>query len=340
MTIAPVPEPAGPVRRHVNGWALGRFQDGPGHGAGHFAGLVTGDRVIRLEPDKVVNGPATIRALLDDWGRVRPVLADLAAAAGPGDGVPLGDLRAGAPVEPRQIFQAGANYREHVAEIIVSGREPGDTRSDDELRRAAETLMDERARAGSPFFFAGLPAAICGPDDDVLLPPEAAQVDWEAELAVVIGTRARRVPRERALDHVAGYTVCNDISARDLQFPAEHRPLGGDWIRAKNRPTFLPTGPFLVPADQVGDYRDLEITFELNGERLQRDIPRNMLFDLPTLIAHVSAATTLLPGDLILTGSPAGNGGHWRRWLQPGDVMVTAIAGLGTQRNTCVLEDA
>ena len=323
------------LHRRVDGWALGRFQDGPDL----FTALVVGDRVIRLEPGSVVNGPATSRALLDDWGRVHPVLAGLAEAAGPEDGVPLGSLRVAAPVEPRQIFQAGANYRSHVAEIIVSGREPGDTRSDDELRRVAEALMDERARTGSPFFFSGLPAAICGPDDDVLLPPEAAQVDWEAELAVVIGTKARRVPRERALDYVAGYTVCNDISARDLQFPAEHRPLGGDWIRAKNRPTFLPTGPFLVPADQVGDHRDLEITFELNGERLQQDTPRNMLFDLRTLIAAASAATTLLPGDLILTGSPAGNGGHWGRWLQPGDVMVTAISGLGAQRNTCVLED-
>ena len=160
------------MERHVNGWALGRFKDGPDL----FAALVVGDRVIRLEPDQVVNGPATIRALLDDWERVRPVLAGLAAAAGPADGVPLASLRVAAPVEPRQIFQAGANYRTHVAEIIVSGREPGDTRSDDELRRVAEAIMDERARTGSPFFFAGLPAAICGPDDDVLLPPESAQV--------------------------------------------------------------------------------------------------------------------------------------------------------------------
>lgn len=323
------------VHRHVGGWALGRFQDG----RDLFAGLAVKDRVIRLQPDGVVSGPATIRALLDDWARVRPILAELASTAGPDDGAPLSGLRLAAPVEPRQIFQAGANYRAHVAEIIVSGRASGDTRSDEELRRAADALMDEQARTGSPFFFTGLPAAICGPDDDVVLPPEAAQVDWEAELAVVIGTTARRVPRKQAMEHVAGYTICNDISARDLQFPAEHRPLGGDWVRAKNRPTFLPTGPFLVPADQVPDHRDLEITFELNGERLQQDVPRNMLFDVPALIAEASAATTLFPGDLILTGSPAGNGGHWKRWLQPGDVMVTAIAGLGTQRNTCIRED-
>ncbi|SHN46749.1 fumarylacetoacetate hydrolase family protein [Cryptosporangium aurantiacum] len=320
------------MTRSVNGWALGRFDDG----VSEFAALVVGDRAIRLQDDGLTKGPATIRALLDDWAWTHPRLADLAASGA--DGIPLAGLRTLAPVEPRQILQAGANYRSHVAQIIVSSRAADDPRSDDELRRFAEEMMDERARTGSPFFFSGMPAAICGPDDDVLLPSESAQVDWEAELAVVIGAVARRVPRERALDYVAGYTVCNDISARDLQFPAEHKALGGDWVRAKNRPTFLPTGPFLVPADQVGDHRDLEITFDLNGERLQQDLPRNMLFDVPTLIAEASAATTLYPGDLILTGSPAGNGGHYDRWLRPGDVMVTAIAGLGAQRNTCVPE--
>lgn len=322
--------------RHVDGWALGRFDDG----VEVFAGLIVGERVVRLEPDGPIKGEVTVRALLDDWSTVLPQLSELASSVAPGDGIPLSGLRVLVPVEPRQIFQAGANYRSHVAEIIVSGRAADDPRSDDELREAAKQMMDERARTGSPFIFSGLPAALCGPDDPVILPPESAQVDWEAELAVVVGQVARRVPRERAMEHVAGYTVCNDISARDLQFPAEHRPLGGDWLRAKNRPTFLPTGPFLVPADQVGDHRDLEITFDLNGERMQRDVPRNMLFDLPTLIAEASAATTLYPGDLVLTGSPAGNGGHWKRWLQPGDVMETAIAGLGVQRNTCVREDA
>jgi 2-keto-4-pentenoate hydratase/2-oxohepta-3-ene-1,7-dioic acid hydratase in catechol pathway len=330
--------------RHVEGWALGRFIAPAGDTTAEtpagepFAGLVTGERVVRLVPDALVDGPATIRAVLDDWPRAHPLLADLARTVGAEDGVALAELTVLAPVEPRQILQAGANYRDHVAQIIISGRAADDTRSEEELRRAAEEMMDERARTGSPFLFSGLPAAICGPDDDVLLPPESAQVDWEAELAVVIGATARRVSREDALAHVAGYTVCNDVSARDLQFPAEHRPLGGDWLRAKNRPTFLPTGPFLVPADQVGDHRDLEITFALNGDRLQRDVPRSMLFDVPTLIAEASAATTLFPGDLILTGSPAGNGGHWNRWLQHGDVMETAIAGLGVQRNRCVKE--
>jgi 2,4-didehydro-3-deoxy-L-rhamnonate hydrolase len=323
------------MTRSVDGYALGRFDDG----AGPFSGLVVGDRVLRLVDDGLVKGPATYVALLEDWAAVAPRLGELAAEATAADGIPLADLRTLAPVEPRQVFQAGANYRSHVAQVIVSSAAPDDPRSEEELRRHAEEVMDETARGGSPFVFVSLPTAICGPDDDVVLPPEAAQVDWEAELAVVIGSRAHRVPRKRAMEHVAGYTVCNDISARDLQFPPQHKALGGDWLRAKSRPTFLPTGPFLVPADRVADHRQLRITLDLNGERKQDDVPANMLFDVPALIASVSAAVTLLPGDLLLTGSPAGNGGHWKRWLQPGDVMEAAIEGLGGQRNRCVAQE-
>ncbi|SFT08444.1 fumarylacetoacetate hydrolase family protein [Saccharopolyspora flava] len=315
------------MTRRVDGYALGTFSDG----SGEFAGLVSGDRVLPLEA-------ATVRDLLDDWESVRTRLPDLAAGLADGGGRPLAELTVKPPVMPRQIFQAGANYRSHVAEIVLSGREPDDTRSDEELRREAETMMDEKARTGSPFFFAGLPAAICGPDDDVLLPAESAKVDWEVELTAVIGKTAHRVPRERAMEHVAGFTVCNDISARDLQFPPEHRPLGGDWIRAKNRPTFLPTGPFIVPVEVLPDYRELEITLDLNGERKQSDVPANLLFDVEAIIAAASTATTLHPGDLVLTGSPAGNGGKWQRWLGPGDVMEAGISGIGVQRNTCVQE--
>lgn len=322
------------MTRWVDGYALGTFSDGT---AG-FAGLVSGDRVLRLDNRGPVKEPATVRSLLEDWATVRPRLAELAATLHGDVGEPLAGLTVLAPVEPRQILQAGANYRDHVAEIVVSGREPGDTRSDEELRRAAEKMMDDKVATGSPFLFSGLPAAICGPDDDVLLPAESDQVDWEVELAVVIGATARRAPRERAMEHVAGYTVCNDISARDLQFPPEHRPLGGDWVRAKNRPTFLPTGPFLVPADLVPDYRRLELTLDLNGERKQSDVAANLLFDVEALVAAASTATTLYPGDLVLTGSPAGNGGAWQRWLRPGDVLEAAISGIGAQRNTCVAE--
>ena len=324
------------MTRSVDGHALGRFDDG----AGAFSGLVVGDRVLRLLDDGLVKGPATYQALLAQWDVVAPRLRELAAEVTPSDGIALADLRVLAPVEPRQVFQAGANYRSHVAQILLSSSDPDDPRTEDELRRYAESVMDETARSGSPFVFVSLPSAICGPDDDVVLPPEASQVDWEAELAVVIGRRTHKVSREDAMDHVAGFTVCNDISARDLQFPPQHKALGGDWLRAKSRPTFLPTGPFLVPADQVGDHRRLRITLDLDGERKQDDVPANMLFDVPSLIASVSAAAVLLPGDLLLTGSPAGNGGHWKRWLRPGDVMEAAIEGLGAQRNRCVAEES
>ncbi|MER7453451.1 fumarylacetoacetate hydrolase family protein [Nocardia beijingensis] len=323
------------MARWVDGYAIGTFSCG----ADTFVGLVTGDQVVRLEPASAAGvGPLTVRAVLEQWELWGPRLGELARTVKPGHGVPLTELVVHAPHEPRQILQAGANYRSHVVEILVSGREPGDTRSDKELRASAEDLMDARARNGTPFFFSGLPAAMTGPDDRVVLPAESQCVDWEAELAVVLGRKAHRVSREQAMDCVAGYTVCNDISARDLQFPTEHKLLGGDWIRAKNRPTFLPTGPFVVPAALVPDYRDLEISFDLNGERMQSDKPANLLFDVESLIVAASAATVLYPGDLILTGSPAGNGGYWKRWLRPGDVLEASISRIGSQRNVCVAE--
>ncbi len=318
------------MTRSLPHYGLGTFSDG----TTEFAGLVAGDRVLPLHPNQLVEGPATVRDLLEHWDQVRPQLPVLAATAAQ-DGTPLSQLRILPPVQPRHIFQAGANYRSHVAEIIVSGKAEDDPRTEEQLRADAEKMMDDRARTGSPFFFAGAASAMCGADDDVLLVPESQQMDWEAELTVVIGTPATNVSPDQALQHVAGYTVANDVSARDLQFPKEHQPLGGDWWRSKNRPTFLPIGPVIVPAELLGDYRDLEITFDLNGQRMQHDRAANMLFDVPTLIAQASAITTLLPGDLILTGSPAGNGGHWKRWLAPGDVMEAGVSGIGTLRNTC-----
>ncbi|WP_280350494.1 fumarylacetoacetate hydrolase family protein [Nocardia abscessus] len=318
------------MNRKVEGYGLGTFADGEKV----FAGLISGDRVIEIAPEQLGAGIVDTADLFTAWPAVREALPEIAATAATA-GRPVSQLRILPPVQPRHIFQAGANYRSHVAEIIVSGKADDDQRTTAELEAAAEAMMDERAAKGSAFLFAGLASAMCGADDDIRLVPESSRTDWEAELVVVIGAVADNVTRDHALDHVAGYTVANDISARDLQFPAEHRPLGGDWLRAKNRPTFLPVGPFIVPADQLGDYRDLEIELRLNGERMQHDRAANMLFDVPALVAQASAITPLQPGDLILTGSPAGNGGKWQRWLAPGDVLETSISGIGTLRNAC-----
>ncbi|MGC4961316.1 fumarylacetoacetate hydrolase family protein [Gordonia sp. SL306] len=318
------------MTRWIDHYGLGTFSDHDHT----FAGVVAHDLVLEIPANALTDGPATVLGVLDNWAEARTQLPGLAQSALSG-GAPLAELCVRPPVQPRQIFQAGANYRSHVAEIIVSGKAGDDNRTDEQLRAAAEKMLDERAATGSAFLFAGLPSAMCGADDEVILIADSTQTDWEAELTVVIGSVTDNVAPDDALSHVAGYTIANDISARDLQFPAEHRPLGGDWLRAKNRPTFLPVGPFIVPADVVGDYRDLELTLDLNGKRMQQDKAANMIFDVPALVAQASQITPLQPGDLILTGSPAGNGGKWQRWLRPGDVLETQISGLSSLRNTC-----
>ncbi len=188
--------------------------------------------------------------------------------------------------------------------------------------------------------FIGLASAICGPDDNVVLPDIGTQHDWELELGVVIGREAYRVGTEDALSHVAGYVIANDLTTRDRVFRPDMPGLGTDWLAGKNAPTFLPLGPWLVPAAFVPDPARLRVTLKLNGETMQDETTADMIFGVPELIAHVSAITPLRPGDLLLTGSPAGNGAHYGRYLQPGDVMEATITGgavdLGTQRNRCV----
>ena len=159
--------------------------------------------------------------------------------------------------------------------------------------------------------FTGAVSAMCGPYDDVMLPTGTSKNDFELELAAVIGSPARRVSREDALDHVAGYTIVNDITTRERVWRRDLPELGTDWFRAKNAPTFLPTGPFLVPAEFVGDPMDLQITLRLNGQVMQDESTKDMIFDVAQLVSYCSQIATLLPGDLVLTGSPAGNGMHW-----------------------------
>jgi 2-keto-4-pentenoate hydratase/2-oxohepta-3-ene-1,7-dioic acid hydratase in catechol pathway len=170
-----------------------------------------------------------------------------------------------------------------------------------------------------------------------VLPARSETHDWELELAVVIGREAFQVTPEQAMEHVAGYTIVNDITTRDLVFRPDMKEIGTDWYRSKNAPGFLPTGPFLVPASAV-DSSDLRITLELNGEVKQDSTTADLLFGIPRLISVASQTTALLPGDLLLTGSPPGNGQHWKRYLRDGDVMTGTIEGLGSQVVRCVAE--
>ncbi|MDX6740208.1 fumarylacetoacetate hydrolase family protein [Actinocorallia sp. A-T 12471] len=310
-------------------YALGTFSGADGR---RFAGLVAEDRVLDLGRAGIAD---TTRAVLERWDELSPELGAL--AAGSGDGwTSLADLRVHAPIEPRQIFQSGANYRTHVIDLMVAHREDGDPRSEEEVRAATGALMDSRAAHGTPYVFVGLPTAITGPYDDVVIPEWCTKPDWELELTAVIGREAHRVSVEDALDHVAAYTIANDITAREVVFRRDMPEIGTDWLQCKNAPTFTPLGPYLVPADAVGDTADLRVTLTVNGTTYQDESTKDMIFDVARLVSHISQSARLLPGDLVLTGSPAGNGLHWGRLLTDGDVMEGSVTGLGTQRNRVV----
>jgi 2-keto-4-pentenoate hydratase/2-oxohepta-3-ene-1,7-dioic acid hydratase in catechol pathway len=184
---------------------------------------------------------------------------------------------------------------------------------------------------------------MCGPRDEVVL-PASGEHDWELELGVVVGRTAWHVSRSEALQYLAGFVTCNDLTTRDLVTRAEPGALGADWFRAKNAPTFFPTGPWLVPAWFVPDPSALRIILRHNGDTMQDESTADMIYDVPRLVEFASATVPLQPGDLILTGSPAGNGVHWGRRLVPGDLLEGEIRGpgleggpgFGTQRNRCV----
>jgi 2-keto-4-pentenoate hydratase/2-oxohepta-3-ene-1,7-dioic acid hydratase in catechol pathway len=302
-----------------------------------FPALVTPDGRATALPDAFGEPGLTMRQVLERWDEVLPRLRALAADPG-ARREPLADFRVHAPVEPRQVFQSGANYRQHVIDLHVAHRAPGDDRPEEERRAEAAEIMDRRAAEDLPYVFIGLPSALTGPYDDVVLPAWADQPDWELELAAVIGRPAHRVTVEEALEYVAGYTIANDLTDRATVFRRDMPQIGTDWLRSKNAPGFTPLGPWIVPAESIADPGDLRLTLKLNGETMQDESTKDMIFDVARMVSYASQTARLLPGDLVLTGSPAGNGMHWGRLLRDGDVMDAAITGLGTQRTRCVAE--
>jgi 2-keto-4-pentenoate hydratase/2-oxohepta-3-ene-1,7-dioic acid hydratase in catechol pathway len=226
------------------------------------------------------------------------------AALAPGDAAPSGAPML-APLRPSAIVCIGLNYADHV-------RESG---------------METPKR---PLVFAKLPQSVIGPDEAIVLDATVTeQVDWEVELAVVIGETARNVPVERALEHVFGYTVANDVSARDLQFA------DGQWVRAKSLDTFCPLGPVVVSADEIPDPQALALRTRVNGDVVQDSNTSEMIFGVAELIAFCSRGFTLRPGDVLLTGTPWGCGAFMDppRFLVPGDTVETEVEGVGTLVN-------
>jgi len=278
-------------------------------------------------------------ALLEDWDAALPALESLAAGAA---GELIEDAEFAAPYVPRQIFCTGANYRKHVIGLIMGDPSMRTAEhegiSDEERRARVEAMMDERAKASLPFCFIKLPSCVVGPADAVVLPRNVEKPDWELELGVVIGRRARHVSPEQAMDHVAGFVIVNDVTAREHIFRKDGSAIGADWLSGKCFPTFLPFGPMIVPRRFVTDPYALNIRLSVNGKVYQDESTADMMISIERQIAYLSDRLELLPGDVICTGSPYGNGSAFGVYLQAGDVMEGTITGLGSQRNPCVAE--
>jgi len=239
------------------------------------------------------------------------------------------------PVQPvGPIIAAGANYREHIIQMSVAHGLGSPGATPEQLRAEAAAELDERVRVGDPYVWTGLPSAVSGAYDEIRLPDVGTDIDWELELGVVIGRSAYRVSTAEALDYVAGYTMVNDVTARSLVPRDDMAKIGTDWFRAKNQPGFFPTGPWLVPARFVPDPTALRMRLTLNGETKQDATTGDLAFDVPALLSYASSVAILQPGDLLITGSPSGNGSHWKRFLADGDVVEATIDGLGIQRNS------
>jgi 2-keto-4-pentenoate hydratase/2-oxohepta-3-ene-1,7-dioic acid hydratase in catechol pathway len=197
---------------------------------------------------------------------------------------------------------------------------------------------DHAAETGSPvpkepIIFSKTLSSMVGPDDDVMLPKGSVKSDWEVELGIVIGTRARYVTKKAALDHVAGYVLVNDVSEREYQLER-----GGTWDKGKGCDTFGPVGPWILTADEVKNPQNLDMWLDVNGKRMQTGNTKTMIFDCATLVSYVSQFMTLNPGDVITTGTPPGVGMGMKpqQFLKAGDVMTLGIAGLGEQRQQVV----
>lgn len=289
----------------------------------HPGVLVGGDHIIDLKvavkayPDKLQSPIDSITSLLRQGDAamkaLRGVIDDLCLKiTGHFESIPAGvvlernSVRFAAPIlNPQKIIAVGLNYRDHCEENNLQPPQ-------------------------SPITFAKYPSAIIGPEEPIVWHPEVTQqVDYEAEFAFVIGKQARGVAEREAMEYVAGYTLVNDVSARDIQF-AE-----GQWVRAKSLDTFCPLGPALVTKDEIPDPHNLDIKCILNGNVVQHSNTRHLIFGVSYLVSFLSKSFTLFPGDIVSTGTPGGVGYYKKPqlFLQPGDVIQVQVEHIGVLGN-------
>ncbi len=262
----------------------------------------------------------SVDELLTIWPDVSPQLDALAEEAA----AKLDDLEAlsvgpndiAPPLRPGRFFCAAANYVEHAEEM--------------------GTVLAAKSES-NPYIFIKPDTSLIGHNDAVIIPMASSQVDWEIELAAVIGREARHLSVDDALDCVAGYTVVNDVSARDLNFRDDY-PFKTDWFQGKCFDTFAPLGPWLVPSSCIDDPHNLHMELAVNGEVMQDATSGAMIFDIREQIAYLSSILTLKPGDVLATGTPTGVGMSRGIFLKPGDVMTASIESIGTLRSPVAAE--
>ena len=270
-------------------------------------GVVVGDRVS--DASQLNGSPDSVRELLEsaDVSRWLDALAGPAART-----FSLADVHLQAPLQPRQdLIALGLNYKTHVAETTGATK--------------------QAAPPKQPILFGKAATSVIGPDADIVIDPRVTtQVDWEVELAVVMGRAGRDIHPDRALHHIFGYTVANDVSARDLQFLD-----GGQWYRGKSLDTFCPLGPWIVTTDELAGARGLRLTLRVNGVTKQDASTDDLIFPIPEIIASASSGRTLYPGDVILTGTPGGVGFTRTppEFLRGGDVVEAEIERIGVVRS-------
>jgi 2,4-didehydro-3-deoxy-L-rhamnonate hydrolase len=306
-------------------FALGMFYQ-----AGELAlGIVKRGRIYLL--DARTRGSLSgesVDDLLDDWERnlavLHGIVGSLDVKVEPA-AVALSAARA--PLKrPSKILCAAANYKAHVEEMRKSNYAGEYDKKKD--------FMGEKSRARA-YLFLKAPSSLCGPYDDVVIPP-GQKTDWEAEMVAVVGKRCRNVKAEQARDVIAGYMTGNDISCRTLLWREDRQTVRSDWLASKSHDSFGPIGPLFVPRDCIPDHNNLEIQLKLNGVVKQTGNTKDMIFSPDEQIEYVSAMMTLMPGDLFFTGTVSGVGQGTGESLKGGDVLECEVEGLGAQKNKIV----
>jgi 2-keto-4-pentenoate hydratase/2-oxohepta-3-ene-1,7-dioic acid hydratase in catechol pathway len=293
-----------------------------------IAGVLIGDRVYA--PDSLLKNvklkDASVLGMLRQWAEVHPALDAAAAKADPAQGWPLSELKLLAPVlYPGALYCAGANYWDHLEEMA-------------EIAKKTTGKAPSMTKGAEPWFFMKTTAgSIIGHEQPARLPSFSKQVDWEAEVGVVIGRKTRNITEADAMSAVAGFVIVNDLSARDLM-KREGTPFIYDWIGQKCFEDGAPMGPWMTPAAYVDDMNDMSIKLWVNGVLKQNSNTSKLVHNMVEQIAYLSRHITLYPGDIIATGTPAGVGMPRGEFLQVGDEVKIEIGGCGTLSNRMVAD--